>query len=111
MPPLGWYDVLLEVERSGPNGIRPYTLQERLLLPQYGMSRLLDRLEKNGLIDKLQCEDDKRGFEVCISEKGKKIRQEMWPVYAAALERTVQSTVSPEALETISKLLSPIHDV
>ena len=110
LPPLGWYDVLLEVERSGPNGIRPYTLQERLLLPQYGMSRLLDRLEKNGLIDKLQCEDDKRGFEVCISEKGKKIRQEMWPVYAASLKGSVEDKLTDREAEELARLLGKLKN-
>lgn len=110
LPPLGWYDVLLEVERAGQSGIRPYALQKRLLLPQYGISRLLDRLEREGLIKKLQCEEDKRGFEVCITEKGQKIRQDMWPIYADALSRTIQSPMSPDALQTISKLLTPLHD-
>ena len=109
LPSLEWYDVLLEIERSGPSGIRPFALQKRLLLPQYGISRILNRLERDGLIEKLKCEDDKRGFEVCISSSGKVIRQKMWPIYAAALERAVQTPMSPDALQKVSKLLSPIH--
>ena len=109
LPSLEWYDVLLEIERAGPSGIRPFALQKRLLLPQYGMSRILDRMERDGLINKLKCAGDKRGFEVCVSSSGKEMRKRMWPVYAAALERTIQAPISPETLQAISKLVPPIH--
>ena len=42
LPPLEWYDVLWELERAGP--LRPRDLQGRLLLAQYNLSRLLDRM-------------------------------------------------------------------
>ena len=41
LPPLGWYDVLLELEKAGEAGLRPFELQARLLLPQYGVSPTL----------------------------------------------------------------------
>src|SRR6187397_717432 len=43
-PPLGWYDVLLELSREKVDGRRPFILEERLLLAQYNLSRVLDRL-------------------------------------------------------------------
>ena len=43
-PPLAWYDALLEIEKAGPDGLRPFELRKLLLLPQYGTSRLLDRM-------------------------------------------------------------------
>ncbi len=35
-PPLAWYDALLELEKAGPDGLRPFELKDRILLPQYG---------------------------------------------------------------------------
>src|SRR5256714_97769 len=43
-PPLGWYDALLELSRDKVDGLRPFVLEERLLLAQYNVSRVLDRL-------------------------------------------------------------------
>ena len=43
-PPLAWYDALLEIDKAGNDGVRPFELKARLLLPQYGTSRLLDRM-------------------------------------------------------------------
>ncbi|MFY8105578.1 MAG: hypothetical protein ACOVKO_01590, partial [Elstera sp.] len=43
-PPLGWYDLLLEVRRAEPDGLRPYEIEARLLLAQHNVSRLIDRV-------------------------------------------------------------------
>jgi DNA-binding MarR family transcriptional regulator len=90
LPPLGWYDALWELEQAD-GGLRPFELQERLLLPQYGTSRLLDRLVQAGLVERLACEDDGRGQVARITADGREIRSRMWPVYAAQLCRLVEA--------------------
>ena len=45
LPPLAWYDALLELHRARPDGLRPGDLEKEVLLPQYNVSRLVDRLE------------------------------------------------------------------
>lgn len=46
LPPLGWYDVLLELVRTKEGKLRPFEIEERTLLAQHNLSRLLDRMEK-----------------------------------------------------------------
>ena len=48
LPPLVWYDVLLEVEKAGAEGLRPFELEGAMLLAQYQLSRLLGRIEGEG---------------------------------------------------------------
>ena len=55
LPPLAWYEVLVELERAGGCGLRPFALEEALLLPQYGLSRLLARMEAAGLVVRGSC--------------------------------------------------------
>jgi DNA-binding MarR family transcriptional regulator len=101
LPPLGWYDALWELEQAEA-GLRPFELQERLLLPQYGMSRLLDRLVSAELVERLAVEEDGRGQRVRISAKGREVRGRMWPVYAGELCRLVEAPLrdgEAEALE------------
>lgn len=86
LPPLTWYDVLLELTRPDHDGLRPMELEKRLLLPQYGMSRLLDRMDKEGLIVRHKAPGDGRGQVIQITEAGRKIQARMWPVYASALD-------------------------
>src|SRR3954469_20503454 len=77
LPPLVWYDVLLEVERSGGKGLRPFELERAMLLPQYNLSRLIDRIEGAGYLERRACEDDGRGQIIVITERGKAIRRKM----------------------------------
>ena len=104
LPPLSWYDALLEIERAGKAGLRPYELKDRLLLPQYGTSRLLDRIIAAGLIEKQDCVEDGRGYVVRITRDGLKIRQKMWPIYAAVLNARLQGGLPSNCRQALADL-------
>jgi DNA-binding MarR family transcriptional regulator len=101
LPSLSWYDALWELERA-EGGLRPFELQERLLLPQYGMSRLLDRLVSAGLVERLAVEEDGRGQRVRITTTGRETRGRMWPVYAGELCRLVEAPLRDGEAEALA---------
>ena len=105
LPSLDWYDILLELERVGNDGIRPFELQNELLLPQYGISRLLNRIGTAGYLERLSCEEDGRGKRLIITQSGKDIRRRIWSVYSEAIEQAVGSKLRPKEIETLSRLL------
>jgi len=108
LPPLDWYDALLEIERAEGDGLRPYVLQKRLLLAQYSMSRLLTRIEKAGYIRKIPSQSDGRGYAVQITKQGAKVRKRMWPVYALALKEIWQDRFAEAELTGMQGLLDRI---
>ena len=108
-PPLAWYDVLLEIEKAEPDGLRPFEITDRLLLPQYGTSRLLDRIIKAGLLERQPCVDDARGHVIHITDQGRAIRQAMWPVYAQVLSEEVESRLAPEESLQLARLLEKLR--
>jgi DNA-binding MarR family transcriptional regulator len=110
LPPLVWYDVLLEVERAGHEGLRPFELERAMLLAQYNLSRLVDRIERAGFVERRACEDDGRGQLVAITERGKAIRGKMWPIYSQAVEATVGKHLSAKQAETLDVLLELLID-
>jgi DNA-binding MarR family transcriptional regulator len=110
LPPLAWYDVLLELERAGDAGARPFELERALLLAQYNLSRLLDRIEREGLVERTPCPDDGRGHVVRISSRGRVTRKAMWPVYAQAIEAAIGTCFDNTEAETLSALLGRIID-
>src|ERR1700742_1605923 len=85
LPPLAWYDVLIELERAGETGLRPFELERALLLAQYNLSRLVDRIEREGLIERAPCAEDGRGHVLRLTVPGRSMRKAMWPVYAQAI--------------------------
>src|SRR5215469_8922361 len=108
LPPLAWYDALIELERAGNDGLRPFELEHAMLLEQYNLSRLIDRLEKAGYVERRACEDDGRGQIVAITAAGKAIRRRMWPVYAAAIEDAFGRHLSAKQAESLDALLGAL---
>jgi DNA-binding MarR family transcriptional regulator len=108
LPRLGWYDALLEIDKAEAAGIRPFELKQRLLLPQYGISRLLDRMAKAGLVERQDAEDDGRGQIVRLTEKGRHTRQAMWPVYAGSLLQSVEHNLSQVEAAELTRLLKKL---
>jgi DNA-binding MarR family transcriptional regulator len=108
LPKLSWYDALLEIEKAGAEGIRPYELKERLLLPQYGTSRLLDRLTKAGLITREDVAGDGRGQIIRLTSKGLETRRAIWPIYAEMLVKSVQQSLSEPELNELVRLLGKL---
>ena len=106
LPALEWYDVLLELERGGP--LRSRDLQDRLLLAQYNLSRLLDRMESERLISRERCSEDARCQWVRVTDDGKALRKRMWPVYASAIDEALGAKRTEVQAEKLSELLSRI---
>ncbi len=109
LPPLAWYDVLLELERAGAPGLRPFELQKAMLLAQYNLSRLIDRLEAQGHVARAASEDDGRGHVLAITAKGRAMRRKIWPVYAAAIEAAVGAHLSPTEARALGDLLERLY--
>ena len=61
LPPLTVYDVLLELDRAEAGRLRPFELASRTLFPQPNLSRLIDRLENDGLVSREAFNKDGRG--------------------------------------------------
>lgn len=106
LPPLEWYDVLLELERGGP--LRPRDLQERLLLAQYNLSRLLDRMEIDGLVTRERCSDDARCQWIRATAAGETLRLRMWPIYAEAIRTALEERLTKAQATQLGDLLGKL---
>lgn len=108
MPPLGWYDVLWELARAPDGRLRPFEIEERTLLAQYNLSRLIDRLEKEGLVERRTFDDDGRGRWVMITAKGRNLREVMWEVYSKSIARHVGAKLPDADAAQLAALLSKL---
>ena len=105
LPPLGWYDVLLELTRAPGGRLRPFEIERETLLAQYNLSRLLDRLEREGLIAREPCADDARGNWVVVTEKGRATQARTWKVYAKAIQKHLGDKLDDKSATTLADLL------
>src|SRR3954453_18755792 len=68
--PLSSYEVLLNLEDAPGKRRRMAELADSVLLSRSGMTRLVDRLEKDGLLRRDTCTDDGRGAYAVLTGKG-----------------------------------------
>jgi DNA-binding MarR family transcriptional regulator len=108
LPPLAWYDVLLELKRAPDKRLTPGELEERLLLAQYNLSRLLDRMVADGLVRRLPYPGDKRRQWIEPTAEGRALRRRMWPVYAAAITRHVGARLGDRDAARLADLLAKL---
>ena len=107
-PPLVWYDVLWELDRTADGRLQQSAVQSRVLLAQYNLCRLVDRLEREGLLARNPCPFDGRSNVLAITEKGRKLRSAMWPTYAAAIETHLGARLTPEEARQLAAILGKL---
>ncbi|MFC9285486.1 MarR family winged helix-turn-helix transcriptional regulator [Streptomyces sp. NPDC057052] len=75
-----------EAPRPGDQ-CRVQNLVGRVHLSQSALSRLIGRLEKDGLVERSVCTDDRRGVWVALTPKGRALHDEVLPLQRAVLTR------------------------
>jgi DNA-binding MarR family transcriptional regulator len=69
--PLEWFDVLVHLADLPGMTARQKELRDRMLLSESGVSRMLVRMEKAGVIIRSTADDDRRGVEITVTEAGR----------------------------------------
>ena len=83
--PLSSYEVLIALADEPGQKLRMAELADRALLSRSGMTRLVDRLQKQGLIDRERCEMDARGSFASLTEKGRRVLAGARPAHLAGV--------------------------
>src|SRR5918999_1358692 len=71
--PLSSYEVLLFLADSPGGRMRMSELADGVLLSRSGLTRLVDRMERDGLLRRERCEEDQRGWFAEITDKGREL--------------------------------------
>ena len=73
-----------------------------MLLAQYNLSRLIDRMEKAGYVERRPLMEDRRGQDIVITSAGKNLRRRMWAVYGPAIQAAIGDHLSPKQIEKLA---------
>ena len=105
-PPLAWYDALLELSRAEQGRLTPRELEAAMLFTQSNLSRLVDRLQAEGLVVREPVPTDARRQVIAITPAGRALRERMWPTYQAAVERHLGSKLSADQAGRLAAILA-----
>lgn len=108
LPPLAWYDVLWILENAEGGRLRPAELARRAVVSRSNVTRLTDRLEKEGLVARRECAEDGRGTVCELTPKGRALRARMWPVYRGQIDRLFGRHLGPREAGDLAATLETI---
>ena len=107
LPPLTWYDVLWPLYQAPDHRLRMKELADEVVLSRTGLVRLVDRIEKAGLLRREPVPGDGRGAYAVITEEGIAMLRRMWPVYARGIRREFLDAVVDDR-ESLVKALERV---
>jgi MarR family transcriptional regulator, 2-MHQ and catechol-resistance regulon repressor len=108
--PHAWFEVLVRLSRSEEGQLTMSALAEQVTLTTGGVTRLVDRMEAAGLVERLPCRTDRRVSYAAITKAGRAKLEETSAAHAANL-RTVFDGFSAKELATLNSLLDRLRAV
>lgn len=108
MIPLGSYDVLVQLAEAPRHRLRMSDLAEAVLLSRSGLSRLVDRLQKDGLVRREPDPADARGLYTVLTDKGRDTLRSASVVHLAGISRLVIDRLSEDELALLADLMAKL---
>jgi DNA-binding MarR family transcriptional regulator len=100
--PLSHYEVLMSLGEAPDGRMRMCDLADRVLLSRSGLTRLADRLERDGLICRAKCSADARGSFACLTEAGHDILARARQTHLEGVRRHFLEHLGQQELECLS---------
>jgi DNA-binding MarR family transcriptional regulator len=85
--PITSYEVLIHLVDAPEGKMRMRDLADAVLLSRSGLTRLVDRLERDGLIERASCPTDARGAYAVITDAGRRLLARARPAHRAGVRR------------------------
>ena len=109
LPDLGFYGVLLALSQSeGP--ARPRDLLCKVNVTKSGLTRLVDRIEKAGLLERTYCPTDRRGTFLVITDQGRETLAKMQPVRERVFREGFIDLVDEQDAETVARVMTEVSN-
>jgi DNA-binding MarR family transcriptional regulator len=100
--PLTSYDVLIYLQAAPNKRLRMAELADSVLLSRSGVTRLVDRLEREGLLVRDTCDDDGRGLYAVLTRKGEEVLERARPTHLAGVRERFLRHFSEDELEQMA---------
>jgi DNA-binding MarR family transcriptional regulator len=100
--PLSHYEVLLYLDNAPDKRLRMSELASSVLLSQSGITRLVDRLERDGLVVREVCPEDRRGLNARLTQAGRHRLAEARPTHLAGIHSKFLSHLDDDDLRELA---------
>jgi DNA-binding MarR family transcriptional regulator len=104
------FEVLLRLARTAGGKLRMTDLAAQTQLTTSGITRVVDRLERDGLVERSACPTDRRGLFAHITEPGRERLDGVLPGHLDVLERWFTGLLTPDQLDGLLTGLRVVRD-
>jgi DNA-binding MarR family transcriptional regulator len=105
---LSEYTVLVHLSEARDSMLRVAQLADRAYLSGSRVTRLVDQLAREGLVEKERSEHDRRGTEVRITEKGLARLKGAYPAHLRSVRSRIVDHLDPSKLALFGRMLADV---
>jgi DNA-binding MarR family transcriptional regulator len=109
LPPLAWFEMLAAIAASEEERMKMGELAEALVITRGGLTKLVDRLVKAGLIERTFCDTDRRVSYATLLPAGAELLEEMVPVVSGELELAFAARLSERQADDLRSTLDAVR--
>ena len=102
--PLSSYEVLLTLASAEGGEMRMSEVADSVLLSRSGLTRLCDRLEREGLIERRECSTDRRGFNARLTAEGRSAFRAAQKTHLAGVRRAFLDRLSEDDMRKLASV-------
>ncbi len=106
--PLSSYEVLIYLRVTPDKRLRMAELADRTLLSRSGMTRLVDRLERDGLLRRDTCSSDARGCFAVLTERGEEVLAGARATHLSGVRRRFLAHLDSDDVEALGKAFNKV---
>jgi DNA-binding MarR family transcriptional regulator len=106
--PIQWYDVLVHLEDT-PDGLRMNELAERILYSKSGLTRVVDRMKKAGLVRRVVPENDRRSIFVLQTDEGRETMERARRLHHAWIEEHFSRPLPDTDIRALTRALEKLN--
>ena len=105
---LEWFDVLVNLAEYPEEEMPLSSLVDNVVLSASGLTRLLDRMEKAGLVKRTLSKTDRRRFDVSLTEAGRSEFNRVWPAHQNAVRDRYLQYLTKDEMKVIHQALAKV---
>jgi len=102
------HELLIRLAQAPERQLRMYDLASLLLLSKSGITRVVDRLERRGLVDRKMSDSDRRVVLACLTKAGVQILDEARPFIAGGIQEFLTGHLSNDDIRMLSAVLRKV---
>lgn len=105
-----WFEVLIRLARTPGGALRMSELAAQTSFTPSGLTRVVDRLEEEGLVRRTVCDTDRRGSFAQITEPGRDRIEAAIPVHLEHLDEHFTGLLSDREQDQLERVLRKLRD-